>query len=83
MAGGHDGPAASDDRGGRKRVANLVQEGAANIDIASGAIQQQRDHAVHHHARGGHANHYPGAHMFGVLQPVERLIENEERDRYQ
>ena len=48
-----------------------------------GAIEQQRDHAVHHHAGRSHPDHHAGMNVLGILQAAKRFIENEARNRHQ
>ena len=43
-------PAADNHGRGRNRVADFVQQRAADIHIAAGSPQQQRDGAIHHDA---------------------------------
>ena len=72
--------AAGDDRGGGKRVAGHVQEGAAQVHVAGHAPQQRGDHAVHHHAGRGHDHHQSGLHGDGSAEPVHGLDGDPERD---
>ena len=60
-----------------------MQEGAADVYVATRTIKQQRDYAVHHHARGGYTDHHPRTHMLRILQPAEGFVEDEKRDRNQ
>src|SRR5437868_14023404 len=53
LSGDQDRTTACDNRSRGKRVANLVQKSAANVDIATAAVEQQCDNAVHHDSRGG------------------------------
>ena len=71
VPGEQDGGAADDDRGGRKRVAQHVNEGAADVDVARGGPEQGGDHAVHQHAGGGDDHHEPGLHLNRLAEAVD------------
>ena len=75
-----DGPAARDDRGSRERIADFVQQGAADVHVSTRTIEQKRDGPVHNHACRGDPHHHTGVDMLGVLQSLEGLVENKERD---
>jgi hypothetical protein len=60
-----------------------MQQCAADIDVASGAVEQQGDHPVHDDARGRHPHHDGGLHVLGMLQAAECLVKDEERNRDQ
>src|SRR5215831_174436 len=83
LAGGEDGPAAGDDGGSLEGVADLVEESAADVDVASGAIEQERDDAVHDDAGGGHGDHHSRMDLLRAANSAHRLIKNKERYAHQ
>src|SRR5450755_1088648 len=76
----HDGPAAGNNCRGGKRVSDLMQKDAADIDVAAGAVEQQGDDSIHDDAGGGDGHHGSGVYRLRILQASERLVEDEERD---
>src|SRR4029077_14493630 len=79
LAGKHDGPTAGDDGSGGKSVADLVDQGATNVDVAAGTVEQERDDAVHDHVGRSHGHHHASVDLLGMLDAAEGLVENEER----
>ena len=59
-AGEEDGCATDDDGGGGERVAEHVEEDAADVDVAGEAPEQRGDGAVHEDAGGGDVHHELG-----------------------
>ena len=57
LAGEGDGDATGDHRGRGQRVADFVHDGAAQVDVAMAAHEQQGDAAVHQHSGGGDPDH--------------------------
>ena len=80
VAGEQDARAAGDDGGCRERVAGHVEKGGAQVDVAGHAPQQSGDHAVHHHAGGGHDHHEPGCTATGAREPVDGFDADPEGD---
>ncbi len=56
----HDDPAAHDHRGSGKRVTQLVNEGAADVNVMRGAVQHPGNGAVHQHANHRNPDHDAG-----------------------
>ena len=59
-AGESDGQAAGNDGGGGKRVAEHVDEGAADVDVVADPRQHPGEDAVHDDADGGGGHHQTG-----------------------
>jgi hypothetical protein len=57
-----------------------VQQSAANVDVATRAIQQKRNAPIHHHPSGGHPHHQPGMHLLRMLQTPKGFVEDEKRN---
>ena len=77
LAGHEDDPAADDDGGGGNGVADLVEEGAADVDVADGAPEEQGDAAIHGNTGGGDPDHETGADGLGMLEALISLVEDE------
>ena len=71
MPGEEDGGAADNDRGSRERVAQHVNEGAADVDVTRGGPKQGGDYAVHQDAGRGDDHHQPGLHLHRLTQPMD------------
>ena len=83
MAGEQDGGATDNHRSGRKRVAQHVNEGAADIDVARGGPKQGGDHAVHQDAGRGDNHHQPGLHLHRLTQPMDGRNGDPDGDQHQ
>ena len=78
VVGEQDGPASGDDGGGRERVADFVEQGAANVHVAAGTVEEESDNTVHHYSRGCHPHHHASLDVLGMLQSLEGFVEDEE-----
>ena len=83
LPGQQDDPAADDHRGGGKRVAQLVNEGAADVYVMRGAEQHPGNGAVHQHANHGHPDHDARMDRDRVPHPKKGFIENVKGDCHQ
>src|SRR5439155_15903971 len=71
-------PATDDNRCSRERISNFVQKGAADIDVPAGAVQQKRNHTIHHYPGSGDADHQASTYVLGVLNPAEGFVKDDE-----
>ena len=70
-AGEEDGCTAYDDSGGGERVAEHVEEDAADIDVAGEAPEKGGYGAVHQNAGCGDVHHQPGLNGYGDGEAVD------------
>ena len=66
-----DGEAADDDGGGGKRVAEHVQEHAADVDVAGELPEQRGDETIHQDAGSGDRHHQLGLDCDGDGEAVD------------
>ena len=60
-----------------------MQQGTADIDVATGTIQEQGDRPIHRYPGSCDPHHQAGAYMLRVLQTPKSFVEDKKRDHHE